>query len=591
MTDEMSSIREKDEILFSEIRKLKLGSSENFNSVYELSKNYIYKIIWDIVKNPDAVEDIMQETYLQIYNRIDTLKEVSAFYVWAGRIATNFSLAYLRKENKYVLSAAEEDNDAEGFIYEKVTDDHEVMIPETILVNREQQNIIRDILDGLSAEQKICVQYYYFEEMSVKEIAEQMDTSEGTVKSRLNYARKAIKSAVEKFEKEQGTKLYSLGAFPILLLLYRGAIQDFFAGMAAAGATAGAASSAFAASPAATTGQAVTATAASTAGTTATAATATTAGTAATSATGSAVGTAATAASTATAAAGATGASAAVKALAVILVVGTIGGGGYAVHQHYVENQRIEAAREAARIEQEKQQRVITNARKQYPLVFKLYEDMSGSSDKETADHLLNLSDNEAKIYQILNDSSRYLESIRAKCRDFMTDDQYQVMNSYFFAPYDQSVEQQILSAELIIDMNRYYGNTAALNNYISRTEELVSMTSGLILSAWLIFDDPVAKEIMAKYSATDLEACLANGINPMGMIAAYVQNNPSDRFDELIENLKLHDAVSAKYLTTMETWASCLTDPDFAAIFEEYVDKHLNDNAFLRKNRSKIGL
>ena len=216
---------------------------------------------------------------------------------------------------------------------------------------------------------------------------------------------------------------------------------------------------------------------------------------------------------------------------------------------------------------------------------------MSGSSDKETADHLLNLSDNEAKIYQILNDSSRYLESIKAKCRDFMTDDQYQVMNSYFFAPYDQSVEQQILSAELIIDMNRYYGNTVAMNNYISRTEELVSMTSGLILSAWLIFDDPVAKEIMAKYSATDLEACLANGINPMGMIAAYVQNNPSDRFDELIEHLKLHDAVSAKYLTTMETWASCLTDPDFAAICEEYVDKHLNDNAFLRKNRSKIGL
>ncbi|MCR4729273.1 MAG: hypothetical protein K5796_11595, partial [Lachnospiraceae bacterium] len=87
------------------------------------------------------------------------------------------------------------------------------------------------------------------------------------------------------------------------------------------------------------------------------------------------------------------------------------------------------------------------------------------------------------------------------------------------------------------------------------------------------------------------LEACLANGINPMGMIAAYVQNNPSDRFDELIKNLKLHDAVSAKYLTIMETWASCLTDPDFLGIYEEYVDKHLNDNAFLRKNRSKIGL
>ena len=63
----------------------------------------------------------------------------------------------------------------------------------------------------------MSVLFYYYDEMSVKDIAAAMETSEGTVKSRLNYARRAIKNGVEDYERK-GIKLYS--ASPILLLVH-----------------------------------------------------------------------------------------------------------------------------------------------------------------------------------------------------------------------------------------------------------------------------------------------------------------------------------------------------------------------------------
>jgi RNA polymerase sigma factor (sigma-70 family) len=251
MSNIISRFREKDELLFIEVEKLKNGQVERFNTIYDMSKNYIYKIIWDIVKSQDAADDIMQETYLQIYNKVQGLADVTAFYSWAGRIATNFCLTYIKREKKYVLAEADESGDAEDFIFDRASDDHEAMIPESIVMNREQQKIIADILESLSTEQKLCVQYYYFEELFVKEIAEIMEVSEGTVKSRLNYARKSIKAAVETIERRDGTKLYSISALPLVFLIFRegadilfGGVAATAAGTAAAGAASGSASAA-----------------------------------------------------------------------------------------------------------------------------------------------------------------------------------------------------------------------------------------------------------------------------------------------------------------------------------------------------------
>lgn len=186
MTKKM--FRENDERLFAAVEEMKCGHMEAVTTVYELSKNYIYKIISDIVKNPQDTEDLMQDTYIQIMNKINSLQEERAFYVWAGRIATNLTLRYIQKHSREVLNYNPE---------EEMEEESMDFVPDHVLENMEQVELIARAIKQLPAEQMICVQYYYFEEMSVRDIAEAMNCAEGTVKSRLNYARRTLKAILK----------------------------------------------------------------------------------------------------------------------------------------------------------------------------------------------------------------------------------------------------------------------------------------------------------------------------------------------------------------------------------------------------------
>ena len=275
--------KKKDEQLFAEVQKLKDGDFSNSNAIYELSEKYIYKIINDIVKNHHTTEDLMQEAYIQIYNKINTLQEVKAFYVWAGRIATNLTLRYIQKNSKEVLATPDEEGDTD-FIFEKATDDKEKFIPESVLVDREKQRLLADIIDKLSAEQKFCVQYFYYEEMSVNEIAEVMGCSTGTVKSRLNYARKSIKDAVIELDVKHGTRLYSLASAPLFLIVFRAAAEGLLPAAVVGAASAASAGGASVSAGVSSTGGAASMGSASAAGSVASATAATAAGTVATKA-------------------------------------------------------------------------------------------------------------------------------------------------------------------------------------------------------------------------------------------------------------------------------------------------------------------
>lgn len=218
--------------LYEAVRGLKNQNEGCFEAVYELSKKYIFKIIYDIVRDYQITEDLMQETYLQIYQNIGSLREEGTFLVWAGRIATNQTLRYLEKNRKEVLLSGESEAENENFFYASAGEDDEKFIPESILLNQEKWHYLEEIIDGLSTAQKLSIQYYYYEKLSVHEIAEAMNCSEGTVKSRLNYARTAIKDAVLMLEQTKGIRLYSLAEAPFFYLVFRESAEKIAAGEA-----------------------------------------------------------------------------------------------------------------------------------------------------------------------------------------------------------------------------------------------------------------------------------------------------------------------------------------------------------------------
>lgn len=196
----------------------KNGKSEAFAILYEESCKYVYVCIHKIVKDcsdaQEAINDLMQETYLEISRHISQLEDEERFLSWAGSIATRKCYAYVKKDRQYVLLSQEED------ILEKLIDD-ENLIPEEILQECEKQRLIMDIIDTqLTPMQRLCVIAYYYHEQKQSEIAQELGIPENTVKTNLSRAKAKIKEGILKLEKKEGTRLYSLA--PLLLLLFQG---------------------------------------------------------------------------------------------------------------------------------------------------------------------------------------------------------------------------------------------------------------------------------------------------------------------------------------------------------------------------------
>lgn len=146
--------------------------------------------------------------------------------------------------------------------FEEVDDQQ---IPEKIIDTKETRRMIRELVDGLPPAQRLSIPLYYFDELAAKDIAEVMDTPENTVKSRLSYARRAIKTDVDRWI-AQGLTFYSFTPLPYLRYFLQKEAEDcrlppavamrvrdalLAAGMAGAAATGGAAGGAAAGAAAA----------------------------------------------------------------------------------------------------------------------------------------------------------------------------------------------------------------------------------------------------------------------------------------------------------------------------------------------------
>ena len=147
-----------DKQLYYHIQRLQQGYTDSYAEIYNLSGKYLYKIIYDIVQDYHTTEDMLQETFIKIYNNIGSLQSPQAYYVWAGRIATNLCVRYIHKYRKEILQTTMDDGEGnEEFIFDTVADDNEMFIPESVIDNKEHQRIIGDVIDRLSPEQKLAV--------------------------------------------------------------------------------------------------------------------------------------------------------------------------------------------------------------------------------------------------------------------------------------------------------------------------------------------------------------------------------------------------------------------------------------------------
>lgn len=154
------------------VRKAIKGDSSAFIKIIKCCEQSMYKTAWIYLKNDQDVADAIQETILTCFEKIHTLREPRYFKTWMIRILINHCNQMLKKRSNIpVLEIVEQgicDNEIETFEWQ-------------------------ELLLSLEESSRIIVQLFYYEELSIKEIADVLNMNKNTVATRLARARKKLR--------------------------------------------------------------------------------------------------------------------------------------------------------------------------------------------------------------------------------------------------------------------------------------------------------------------------------------------------------------------------------------------------------------
>lgn len=201
------------------INLAKAGEERGYGFLYEKTYKSKYYLALQYMKNEEEAEDVLQEAYIKAFSKLDTLENPEAFQGWLGMIVANTAKNMLAKKRPLLFSDLAVDDEGEAFEYQIEDDDLEVQ-PELSYTRQETKELVHELIDSLSEEQRLCILMFHIEGIPISEIARAMDCSENTVKSRLNYGRKNLRMKAEDLQKK-GYKLYSVAPLPLFLMLLR----------------------------------------------------------------------------------------------------------------------------------------------------------------------------------------------------------------------------------------------------------------------------------------------------------------------------------------------------------------------------------
>jgi len=170
------------------VRLCQAGDTSAFDELVNKHKDRIYRLAYKMLGGEYEVDDVTQEVFLKVYRSIGKFRYQSSFSTWLTQIAVNHCMNYLKSQRKFKLLPS-------GLFSKRSS----VVSPQAMAERNEKCERVCRAINDLPLKQKAVIIMYYFEDYSCEEIAEIMNCSVGTVKSRLFYARMELKKQLKSY--------------------------------------------------------------------------------------------------------------------------------------------------------------------------------------------------------------------------------------------------------------------------------------------------------------------------------------------------------------------------------------------------------
>jgi len=175
------------------VRRLRGGDAAALRHVIERYQGRVFALIYGIVRDRHEVEDVAQEVFLKVFQRIAAFDGRSQFYTWLYRVAANAAKDHVKKRSRRPALPLD---DGENLL------DENHPAPQNEAAAAETRSVVRAAIDALPVRYREVLAMREIEGLSYKEIAEVLRLSIGTVESRLHRARARLKRRLESYASE-----------------------------------------------------------------------------------------------------------------------------------------------------------------------------------------------------------------------------------------------------------------------------------------------------------------------------------------------------------------------------------------------------
>lgn len=180
------------------VRRVQAGDVAAFDQLILRYRERVHGMIYNMTSNREDAADLAQEAFIKAFQSINRFQGQSSFFTWLYRIAVNASLTHIRKNRLRTFFSFEKlhEDAAAADVINRLTDKKDV---EREVFVRELQEKLNEAMQKLSIPHRTVVTLFEIDGLSHEEIAEVLDCSVGTVRSRLHYAKQILQGQLQAY--------------------------------------------------------------------------------------------------------------------------------------------------------------------------------------------------------------------------------------------------------------------------------------------------------------------------------------------------------------------------------------------------------